>query len=79
MQGWRRSNEDAHICATDIEPGVHLFGVFDGHGGCEVAKFCAKHIVSELKSDFNFKNKNYPEALKNTFISLDLRLLTPQA
>jgi protein phosphatase 1G len=42
MQGWRRANEDAHICAVEVEAGVHLFGVFDGHGGCEVAKFCEK-------------------------------------
>ena len=59
MQGWRRANEDAHICAVEIETGVHLFGVFDGHGGCEVAKFCEKHIVSELKADPDFKLKNY--------------------
>ena len=54
MQGWRKSNEDAHITALDIEPGVHFFGVFDGHGGCEVAKFCEKHMVSDLKADKDF-------------------------
>lgn len=32
--------EDAHLSSLDIEPGVHIFGVFDGHGGSEVAKFC---------------------------------------
>lgn len=25
--------EDADITATDIAEGVHLFAVFDGHGG----------------------------------------------
>jgi protein phosphatase 1G len=79
MSGWRRANEDAHICAVEIEAGVHIFGVFDGHGGCEVAKFCEKYIVSELKADHDFKLKNYKEALKNTFIRLDRRLFTSQA
>ena len=33
MQGWRNTQEDAHLCAIDIAEGVSLFGVFDGHGG----------------------------------------------
>lgn len=40
MQGWRKQNEDAHIIDVDMEPGVSLFAVFDGHGGPEVALFC---------------------------------------
>ena len=33
MQGWRRTMEDSHIAHTDLDNGVSLFGVFDGHGG----------------------------------------------
>lgn len=33
MQGWRKSNEDAHIANLDIGDGVAVFGVLDGHGG----------------------------------------------
>ena len=42
MQGWRKSMEDAHICAPvfDKENGASLFAVFDGHGGSEVALYC---------------------------------------
>jgi len=32
--------EDAHIANLDISPNIHIFGIFDGHGGAEVAKFC---------------------------------------
>ena len=49
MQGWRRTNEDAHITALDFEPGMHLFAVFDGHGGAEVARFCERHFIEELR------------------------------
>lgn len=49
MQGWRNTMEDAHIHSTDIDgSGVSVFGIFDGHGGEEVAKFVEKYFVSEL-------------------------------
>ena len=38
MQGWRKSQEDAHI-STFLEDGNAVFGVFDGHGGKEVSLF----------------------------------------
>jgi protein phosphatase 1G len=60
MQGWRKSMEDAHITALDIIEGeVSLFGVFDGHGGQEVAIFVENHFVDELKKNENFKKGNY--------------------
>lgn len=37
MQGWRHSMEDSHIHELNVAEGVNLFGVFDGHGGSEVA------------------------------------------
>ena len=42
MQGWRTNMEDAHICTSIDLPGGgkgSLFGVFDGHGGKDVAAF----------------------------------------
>eukprot|EP00747_Dinoflagellata_sp_TGD_P162769 gnl/TRDRNA2_/TRDRNA2_180746_c0_seq1.p1 gnl/TRDRNA2_/TRDRNA2_180746_c0~~gnl/TRDRNA2_/TRDRNA2_180746_c0_seq1.p1 ORF type:complete len:442 (-),score=65.17 gnl/TRDRNA2_/TRDRNA2_180746_c0_seq1:212-1537(-) len=50
MQGWRQSMEDAHIAISDLGDGgdcgsgVSLFGVFDGHGGREVACFCKEYV-----------------------------------
>lgn len=50
MQGWRRTMEDAHLAETSVgnDASMSLFGVFDGHGGAEVAKFCQKHFVNEV-------------------------------
>lgn len=78
MQGWRKSNEDAHINATDFEPGISLFAVFDGHGGVEVAKYCERHFLAELKSDEQFRTQNYEQALINVFVKIDKMLLSPQ-
>lgn len=60
MQGWRTGMEDAHICITDLAKmetgrngdwaGLALFGVLDGHGGEQVAKFCQHHLPKELCS-----------------------------
>ena len=77
MQGWRKSNEDAHITAPDFIPGHSLFAVFDGHGGSEVAKYCDRNFVNILQEDENFVAKNYEEALKSTFVKIDKQLITP--
>lgn len=60
MQGWRKSMEDSHITALDVIEGeVSIFGVFDGHGGCEVAHFVENHFVDEMKKNESFKKGNY--------------------
>jgi serine/threonine protein phosphatase PrpC len=42
----RWAQEDAHAVVLDVDQDkTGFFGVFDGHGGKEVAKFAAKHLV----------------------------------
>mmetsp|Transcript_10618 Transcript_10618/g.12177 ORF Transcript_10618/g.12177 Transcript_10618/m.12177 type:complete len:300 (+) Transcript_10618:58-957(+) len=77
MQGWRKDMEDAHIAKYEIAPDVHIFGVFDGHGGKEVAKFVASHFVEELTACDAFKSKNYEKALVDTFLKMDVMLASP--
>ena len=60
MQGWRKRMEDSHI--SDISVGnngkIHVFGVFDGHGGKEVAQFVKNHFTEELMQNNAYKNGN---------------------
>lgn len=79
MQGWRSSNEDAHVTSINIDPGISLFAVFDGHGGCEVAKYCENHIIPFLKEDKDYQTRNYEQALTNVFLRLDQQMLTNEA
>ena len=42
MQGWRADHEDAHFMRDQLtDDGYAIFGVLDGHGGCEVARLAA--------------------------------------
>ncbi|CAK74382.1 unnamed protein product (macronuclear) [Paramecium tetraurelia] len=77
MQGWRNTMEDAHISDMNIEPDVHLFAVFDGHGGSEVAIFAERHFREELMKNKNYQQKNYEKALTETFFKIDKMLQEP--
>lgn len=83
MQGWRKNMEDAHIAVCDLDcqqaaadEQLSIFGVFDGHGGKEVALFTKDYFVKELVSNEAFQQKNYSLALKQTFHRIDQVTLT---
>ena len=79
MQGWRLNMEDDHISEATFTPTSSLYAVFDGHGGPEVAKFCAKHFGPELKKNSKFsKETDIEGALKETFLLMDTLILTPE-
>lgn len=64
--------EDSHISDLNIgESDIHIFGVFDGHGGREVARFVKNHFTEELLENINFKKGNYKEAMIETFLRID--------
>ena len=78
MQGWRKSNEDAHIHSLDMGDGNSLFAVFDGHGGEQVAMFCEKFMPDYLMKNEEYKCKNYQKALEETFVELDYLLISDE-
>lgn len=65
--------EDSHICAAAFhdQDDMSLFGVFDGHGGGEVAQFCAKYFMRELVASETFQIGDFDNALKQTFHQMD--------
>ena len=76
MQGWRGNMEDSHIAELDLGDGNSFFGVFDGHGGPEVAKFVKLHFTKNLISCAAYKRKDYKKALEDTFMKMDRLLLS---
>lgn len=71
--------EDAHLAKLDFHSDHHIFGVFDGHGGKEVAIWVEEHFIDILKSQKKFKEGSYNDALYRSFIEVDKQLDTKDA
>jgi len=76
-QGWRKTQEDAHI-AEALTDEHHLFAVLDGHGGGEVAKFVATYLPQELKSLDHFQQGKLAEGLIAAFHRMDQMMLSEE-
>lgn len=74
--------EDAHVTISDFDnehAAAALFGVFDGHGGREVAHFCCLHLPAELQMQLsklsNAKGASiatvFGEALTKSYNAMD--------
>ncbi|KAJ6642325.1 putative protein phosphatase [Pseudolycoriella hygida] len=77
MQGWRVSQEDAHNCCVDFAKDASFFAVYDGHGGAEVALYCAKKLPDFLKTVEAYQKGDFEQALKDAFIGFDSTLIDP--
>lgn len=62
--------EDA-ILYDRLDKEVFVFGVFDGHGGAEVAQYCANHIAVMIKENPYYESGDYGKALTQVFMKLD--------
>ncbi|CAJ1352219.1 unnamed protein product [Effrenium voratum] len=86
MQGWRESMEDAHLAisclrevvvsqnqaaSVDVGWNIGLFGVLDGHGGFQVAKFCERHLPEAIASR---PSANMGAAMAEAFVEMDQQL-----
>ncbi|XP_029665105.1 probable protein phosphatase CG10417 [Formica exsecta] len=78
MQGWRISQEDAHNCCIDFDDNCSLFAVYDGHGGHEVATYCARYLPDFIKETEAYKRDDIRQALKDAFLGFDATLTKPE-
>ncbi|XP_054738134.1 probable protein phosphatase CG10417 isoform X1 [Anastrepha obliqua] len=78
MQGWRNNQEDAHNSILNFDVNTSFFAVYDGHGGAEVATYCADKLPQFLKELSSYKDSKFEEALKEAFLGFDKTLLEPQ-
>jgi protein phosphatase 1G len=69
--------EDSHLTHLDIDNKLSLFGVFDGHGGKEVAHFVSRHLTETVKSRSTYST-NLGAALEESFLNLDEQMRTKQ-
>ncbi|KAL3138640.1 hypothetical protein ABBQ32_006400 [Trebouxia sp. C0010 RCD-2024] len=71
MQGWRTEMEDAHLAALAVDSKCSLFGVFDGHGGREVARYVSKYLAQELLTTDAYQRGDTKQALVDAFLKMD--------
>ncbi|GEQ72405.1 hypothetical protein JCM33374_g6092 [Metschnikowia sp. JCM 33374] len=53
MQGYRMTMEDAHDIRISENESMAVFGVFDGHGGKEVAHILRGTLVAKIFKQLN--------------------------
>eukprot|EP00210_Caulerpa_lentillifera_P007780 g7424.t1 len=58
---------------------MSMFGVFDGHGGREVALFASQYLAKEFLSAKEFQMDNIDLALKHSFLSIDELVASPSS
>ncbi|CAM8937413.1 unnamed protein product [Rhodiola kirilowii] len=71
MQGWRSTMEDAHAANPDLDDSTSFFGVFDGHGGKAVSKFCAKYLHQQFIKQEAYLAGDLSTAVQKAFFRMD--------
>ncbi|KAK4357905.1 hypothetical protein RND71_023515 [Anisodus tanguticus] len=71
MQGWRAAMEDAHAAITDLDASTSFFGVYDGHGGKVVAKFCAKYLHQQVLKHEAYLQGDIGTSVQKAFFRMD--------
>jgi serine/threonine protein phosphatase PrpC len=69
--------EDAKLTNISLQNDTMVFGVFDGHGGKEVAEFVSRHFCEELEKNRAYLSGNIELAIKETFLRMDELIRTP--
>ncbi|KAA3489859.1 putative protein phosphatase 2C 60 [Gossypium australe] len=71
MQGWRAAMEDAHAAYPDLDESTSFFGVYDGHGGKVVAKFCAKYLHQQVLMHEAYATGDLGASVHRAFFRMD--------
>ncbi|XP_051151371.1 probable protein phosphatase 2C 60 isoform X2 [Andrographis paniculata] len=71
MQGWRATMEDAHAAIPFLDSSTSFFGVYDGHGGKAVSKFCAKYLHHQVRKHEAYLAGDIGTSVHKAFLRMD--------
>lgn len=84
IQGKRPYNEDEYNIINNLNSkditlhNIGYFGLFDGHGGGKISKFCKKHLhkyfLDNERCKTASKSKDYDKYINKTYISVQNKL-----
>ncbi|KAI3820606.1 hypothetical protein L1987_08154 [Smallanthus sonchifolius] len=63
--------EDAHAALLDLDNSTSFFGVYDGHGGQAVSKFCAKFLHQQVLKHESYSVGDIGTAAQKSFLRMD--------
>jgi protein phosphatase 1G len=78
MQGWSHDMGNTHIAQINLDGGINIFEVFDGHGGREIALYVKDNLVPALIKLDSYLKKDYEKALKEVLFLIDERIKSPE-
>ena len=70
LRGRRVSNEDRTIVRF-LAPNLLMFGIFDGHGGCEAADYVVNHLADHIIHWLENGETDLLVALRRSFIDVN--------
>merc|ERR1719240_810002 len=80
--GLKKTLQDRYVNDETMEELGVYFGVFDGHGGTQVADHCAKQLHKNIMANFRQKqvqpasrDEKLKAALKEAFVQTDKEIL----
>ncbi|XP_002971876.2 probable protein phosphatase 2C 60 [Selaginella moellendorffii] len=76
-QGPRPKMEDAYACVPDLDASSSFVALYDGHGGCAAARYCAEHLHRRLVSDPHYKKREFGRGLREVFAKMDRVMQSP--
>lgn len=71
MKSLTRSAIFQHSALLDLDKDTSFFGVFDGHGGKVVAKFCSKYLHREVMKSEGYSVGELGTAVNKAFFRMD--------
>jgi serine/threonine protein phosphatase PrpC len=77
IQGWRNTMEDFILFESSLclnEKNCSLFGIFDGHGGDVVSKYCAENFIDHFRTVLD-ETHDFELAMSKVFQYVDEKLL----